>query len=426
MKFDLRLVLIGLVLLALTGAGCARSRVTNPSDIPNLSVASASGSEAGLSEGEPGAAVLLQDAASVSLVPSTATIGVGEDVVVEVVIEDVENLFGADVRLEYDPDVLDVVDANDMVPGVQINSGDFPDIASGRGFVAQNTVDSDAGTVGYAMTLLSPAEPVDGSGTLASITFRGQAAGTSDIRFLSVLISDDTANQIPVTKSGGSITVTSQAAPTATVTPAPRRTTQAPGPTRTPGPTPSSSAQGRAESPPSGARNGLERCVYTVEPGDTLFSIARRFGSTVADVAQANGLTNVAQIVVGERLVIPNCSSGGEPPSGECTTYVVRSGDTLFSLAQRFGTTVSDIALQNNIVNPSQIFVGQTLTICPQGGSPPPPPPPGNCTPYTVESGDTLFSIAVRFGTSVQAVARANNITNANLIFVGQKLCIPD
>jgi LysM repeat protein len=412
MKFDLRLVLIGLVLLALVGAGCARSRVSDPSDIPALSVASASDSEAdsGATEGESGANALLQNAASVSLAPSTVTVSMDEDVVVEVVIEDVENLFGADVRLEYDPDVVEVVDADNMVPGIQINSGDFPDISSGRGFVAQNTVDPDAGTIGYAMTLLSPAEPVDGSGTLASITFRGQAAGTSGIRFLSVLISDDTANQIPVTKSGGSITVTSDVAPTATVTQTAPQVTKTPGPTPTPRSSPS---------PPS-----AERCVYTVESGDTLFSIAQRFDTTVAEVAQANGLTDAGQIVIGQRLVIPNCRPDTEPPSGECTTYVVKSGDTLFSLAQRFGTTVSDIALQNNIVNPSQIFVGQTLTICPQGEVPS-PPPPSDCTPYTVERGDTLFSIAARFGTTVQAVAQANNITNANLIFVGQKLCIP-
>jgi LysM repeat protein len=405
MRFDLRLVLLGLLALAFSVAGCTRARVSDPAEIPAISVASASAAVAEASE--PAAAPLAaeQGSASVSLDPSTTTVSVGETLIVNIQIQDVTDLFGADVRLQYDPTIVEVVDANTLVPGTQISSGNFPDISGGKGFVAQNTVNSEEGTIGYAMTLLSPAPSVSGSGTLASITFRGKASGSSNISFTSVLLSDASANQIPASKSDGVITVGSGPAPTLTPKPAPTATP-------VPGPTPTPSAN---------------QCIYTVQAGDTLYSIAQRYGTTVSDIAQANGLTNVNQIYVGQKLVIPDCQPGTPPPSGECSTYIVQAGDTLYSLAQRFGTTVNDIALQNNIVNPSLIFVGQQLTICPKGTTPSPPaPPPAGCTPYIVHPGDTLYSIALRFGTTVQAIASANNITNPNLIFAGQTLCIPN
>jgi len=116
------------------------------------------------------------------------------------------------------------------------------------------------------------------------------------------------------------------------------------------------------------------------------------------------------------------------------TTYVVQPGDTLFRIALRYGVTVSQIATLNGIANPNLIFAGQTLQI-PTGGAvvtPPPgvtatPPPPGGggTTTYVVQPGDTLFRISVRFGVTVAAIVQANGIVNPNLIFVGQVLTIP-
>ncbi len=153
--------------------------------------------------------------------------------------------------------------------------------------------------------------------------------------------------------------------------------------------------------------------VYIVRWGDTLYSIARRFGTTVTAIMQANGLTS-AYIYAGQRLIIPPPSAG--------FYYTVRRGDTLYSIARRFGTTVTAIAQANGILNPAYIRVGQALFI-PTWPAWPPPPPTGFY--YTVRWGDTLYSIARRYGTTVWAIAQANGIANPSLIRAGQRLFIP-
>lgn len=119
-------------------------------------------------------------------------------------------------------------------------------------------------------------------------------------------------------------------------------------------------------------------------------------------------------------------------------THVVQPGENLYRIALRYGVTVQAVAQANNITNPNLIYVGQSLTIPggTTGGSSGPSQPPPTTTPptttpppatgtYTVAAGDNLSRIAQRFSTTVQAIAQANNITNVNLIFVGQVLNVP-
>lgn len=118
-------------------------------------------------------------------------------------------------------------------------------------------------------------------------------------------------------------------------------------------------------------------------------------------------------------------------PTG--TTHVVQPGENLYRISLRYGTSISALAQANGIVNPSLIFVGQSLTI--PGTAPAPvvtatPPPVPSPTPtvesvYTVIPGDTLIRIAIRFRTTTAALLGANNIPNPNIIFVGQRLNIP-
>jgi LysM repeat protein len=176
--------------------------------------------------------------------------------------------------------------------------------------------------------------------------------------------------------------------------------------------------------------------IYVVQSGDTLAAIARRFNTTIDALMQANGITNPNWIYAGQRLIIPTGGGGVTPqPGGGDQVYTVRTGDTLFGIAQRFGVPVMDIALANGIVNPSRIYVGQQLVIPGTGGAPPitpqpspqpsPTPQPGQGFHYTVQPGDTLARIASRHGTTVAILVAANNLANPNIILVGQQLWIP-
>jgi LysM repeat protein len=103
------------------------------------------------------------------------------------------------------------------------------------------------------------------------------------------------------------------------------------------------------------------------------------------------------------------------------TTYTVKAGDRLFSIGRQFGVNPYSIAQANNILPPYIIRPGQVLKIPGSSGV---TPVPGGKT-HTVAPGENLFRISLRYGTTVQALAAANNITNVNLIFVGQVLKIP-
>ena len=110
-----------------------------------------------------------------------------------------------------------------------------------------------------------------------------------------------------------------------------------------------------------------------------------------------------------------------------CVAYhTVKFGETLNSISRLYGVSVQALMTANNIYNPNLIFAGQTLCIPGSAPVPPPPPPKPTCgTYYTVQWGDTLSSIAARYGTTVQAIMYANNITNPNFIYAGMILYIP-
>jgi LysM repeat protein len=109
------------------------------------------------------------------------------------------------------------------------------------------------------------------------------------------------------------------------------------------------------------------------------------------------------------------------PPSSGPTAYVVQPDDNLFRIALRFNTTVEAIAEANGIANPRLIRVGQTLTIPAGGGQ----QPPASGTTYVVQPGDNLFRIALRYNMSHRRLAEYNGITNPSNIYVGQVIQIP-
>ncbi len=218
---------------------------------------------------------------------------------------------------------------------------------------------------------------------------------------------------------------------------------------------------------------------YIVQSGDTVVDLALRYGSSIEAITIANGLNEFAFIVAGQSLIIPVMTLpaptlpptvvpptvvpptvvpptiaptlvptliptvavvGSEPIAvGEPVTYVIQFGDSLSSIAARFGTTTRELARLNGITNPELIYYGQLLVI--SVGSPTPfptmavtraatqvaTPVPTAVTgqSYRVQPGDNLYVISLRFGVTVASIVQANNLENPNRLFVGQMLIIP-
>ena len=162
--------------------------------------------------------------------------------------------------------------------------------------------------------------------------------------------------------------------------------------------------------------------VHVVSRGDTLYSVARRYGTTVNAIVQANGLPNSNRIYVGQRLVVP--TSGATQPAATSGTYVVQRGDTLSSIAYRHGVSVQALAGANNIYNSNLIRSGQRLVI-PGAGATAAPSYSSSGSVHVVQRGENLYRIALHYGTTVQALASANNLSSTSLIYTGQRLTIP-
>ena len=153
--------------------------------------------------------------------------------------------------------------------------------------------------------------------------------------------------------------------------------------------------------------------TYTVQSGDTLYKIANQYGVSVADIIELNNLGTTV-LTVGQQLLIPNKSTDN------ITTYTVKSGDTLYKIANQFGVTVNEIISSNNL-NSTSLQIGQVLTIPTTTTQ---PPINENYINYTVQSGDSLWLIANRYNTTVNQIKELNNLTSNNLS-IGQVLKIP-
>ncbi|MGH9247463.1 MAG: LysM peptidoglycan-binding domain-containing protein [Acidimicrobiales bacterium] len=167
---------------------------------------------------------------------------------------------------------------------------------------------------------------------------------------------------------------------------------------------------------------------HTVRQGETLAGIARRYGTTTAAIAQTNGIANPNLIIEGTTLVIPDAAAsapaaGGGSAAG--TTHTVRPGETLGRIARRYGTTIDAISQANAITDTYVIAIGLQLTIPGASGPGASGAASSGGTTHTVRPGETLGRIARRYGTTVDGIAQANGITNRNVIVIGRHLTIP-
>ena len=165
---------------------------------------------------------------------------------------------------------------------------------------------------------------------------------------------------------------------------------------------------------------------YTVQRGDTLFAIARRYGTTVDEIANINSIANPNLIYPGEVLKIPtNSTTEGEETRGTGDIiYTVQRGDTLSKIVREYNVSVAHIVELNDIENPNLIFPGQKLRITESDVENLSPIPKNRYSTYTVQRGDNLTRIARRFGVTVNYLVRTNNIQNPNLIYPGQILIV--
>jgi LysM repeat protein len=281
------------------------------------------------------------------LEPSLVSLTVGETRPVQVLLDHVERLHSIELHIGFEPGYLQVEDANLDLDGVQVDEGVIP----APDQVVQNEVNNENGLIIYHVAQ-APGTPVDGSGIVASFTVRALADGGSPLRFNVVKLVDPEEEPLPepeqvidglVTISVGDDTPepTSEAAVTETPSAA---TPVAVTPTPSPAPTVPSTTSG---------------IYYTVRPGENLFRIALRYGTTADVIAAANDLPDQSSVQAGQTLLIP------VSPANGTLAYVVQPGDWLWSIARRFDTTPEKLAALNGISPPYTIEPGQVLIIVP-------------------------------------------------------------
>lgn len=149
---------------------------------------------------------------------------------------------------------------------------------------------------------------------------------------------------------------------------------------------------------------------YTVKSGDTLWGISKKFGVSVNDLKTANNLKNNT-LSIGQLLFIPK----NETTQIETEIYTVKSGDTLYQISKKYNLTVDELKKINNLTS-NTLSIGQKLYVKKI--------PSEKETEYTVVKGDSLYKIANKFNTTVNALKEKNNLTS-NTLSIGQKLLIP-
>lgn len=150
---------------------------------------------------------------------------------------------------------------------------------------------------------------------------------------------------------------------------------------------------------------------YTVTRGDTLYGISKQFDVPVETIKRVNNLTSNT-ITVGQVLSIPTNTT--------TATYTVKAGDTLYKIANQYNTTVQELIELNNLSS-NILNIGQQLKVPVEGTN---NQPDSNYITYTVVKGDNLYNIASKYDVTVETIKQANNLTS-NLLSIGQILKIP-
>jgi len=276
-------------------------------------------------------------------------------------IDNGANVSAFELHLSFDANVLEV---KELINGGYISADVF----------AQNTFNNTAGTVDYAVAQ-NTRPSSQGSGTLLTVVFRAKSAGTSSVTLRNaqsgLLLSDANGKVLPSSWTLGSITV---------------------------------------KAPVAQAR------VHVVRLGEWLYCIGRAYSVDPMAIAQANGVSWWPYIIFpGQQLTIPNVTWVDMPSSGPICQA-------------QFSAPVLPILYPTSVPATVIPTTATPATVVPATATPYPVTPvsPSACRAvYFVRPGDTLYRIGVSYGISYADIARVNQISNARLIYVGQRLCIP-
>ncbi|MBN1431086.1 MAG: LysM peptidoglycan-binding domain-containing protein [Anaerolineae bacterium] len=168
---------------------------------------------------------------------------------------------------------------------------------------------------------------------------------------------------------------------------------------------------------------GDDQPTYQVKSGDSLSLIALRYGVTVDELVQTNGLSNPDMIYIGQVLVIPNQQPQVSEISGVSgQIYTIQAGESLAMIAQRYGVSTDQILAANNLPNVNSIYAGQQLTI-PDPVATPAEKQEG--VAYTLQRGDSLYRVSLVYGVMVDDLLAANSLSNPNAIYPGLIVRIP-
>jgi len=375
---------------------------------------------------------------TVLIAPQNSEVAVGATTTVDIRVDNVTDLFGAEVHLAFDPALLEVVDADSGTGGVQIQPGTLlsPD------FTAQNEVDQGSGKIDFAISQMQPKEPVSGSGVLATITFRGKAANASDIRFLNVILAQYGGIPIDATTQNGRITVTTGVTPTPSVTP-----TQTPVPTETPVPTGTPTAT--PDKTPTTAPTATPTATPTPIPGTSLTfdprSASVHSGETVQVKLHVANAVNLYGVEI--HLTHGNGIDATAITPGPCVADVVAVASVEENRVDYAASLQAPSPPVNGACDLATItFTGledgshtvsfaSALLSDPDGISLSVTTADGTIVVFTdgeilghhiVQPRETLYCIGRAYGVDPYAIARRNNILNPNIIHPGHRLAIPN
>ena len=151
--------------------------------------------------------------------------------------------------------------------------------------------------------------------------------------------------------------------------------------------------------------------TYTIKKGDTLYTIAKKYNTTVDNIKQLNNLSN-NNLNIGQIIKIPEHKE--ETKTENEKIYIVKKGDSLYKIAKEYNTTVNEIKKINNLTS-NLLSIGQKLQV---------PNAQDNYSIYIVKKGDSLYKIAKEYNTTISEIKKLNNLTS-NLLSIGQQIKIP-